>query len=97
MAKVDGPGAGTAAERKVVAAVHGCERSVLDRQMEPGEDTTLEDAAAKLGRDVYAAAMYLEKLECAELITGSGHHAAQNVVKVAATELGRRWKGRRDG
>jgi hypothetical protein len=71
-------------------------RSTHDRAVDPRSDTTLEDAKAKMLREVYLAASYFERLESAQLIDGSGHHAAQAVAAFAVKDLEQRWKGTRD-
>lgn len=70
-------------------------RTADDRQLDPADDTTLEDARLELARRVYDAAIYFENLEHAGLINANGHVKAQKVVTWAAVELELCWIGPR--
>ena len=48
---------------------------------------TFEEAEAELKNRVYEAAIFLEWLESAGLVSGNGHHAAQEIARAAAVLL----------
>ncbi len=54
-------------------------------------DMELKDAEVELSNRVYEAALFFERLEGASKIIGNGHHAAQEVARLAVEELRRRW------
>ena len=53
---------------------------------------TLDDAKTELSNAVYAAALFIERLEYAGKVNGNGHHAAQHIAKLACDELESRWR-----
>ncbi len=56
-------------------------------------EMTLADAEAELSNRVYTAATFFERLEGAGKIIGNGHHAAQEIARLAVKELRERWTG----
>ena len=56
-------------------------------------DPQLVDAQAVIYKRVYEATVsHLEKLETKGLITGNGHHLAQQLAEQAKQLVGERWK-----
>ena len=53
---------------------------------------TLDEAKTELSNAVYAAALFIERLEYAGKVSGNGHHAAQHIAKLACDELESRWR-----
>ena len=46
---------------------------------------------AELTNRVYNAAIFLEQLEVAGLISGNGHHKAQRIAQTAVDEMNKAW------
>jgi hypothetical protein len=46
---------------------------------------------AELTNRVYDAAIFLEQLEVAGLISGNGHHKAQRIAQTAVDEMNKAW------
>lgn len=55
----------------------------------------LEAAKALVSRLVYEGAIVFEKMEHAGVVSGNGHHMAQNISSQAVALLEERWTGSR--
>lgn len=53
---------------------------------------TLEEACAELSARVYEATTLLERLEGAGHLLGNGHHARQEIARLAVGALKSRWR-----
>lgn len=66
----------------------------MTKALKPEED--LEEMVSRIGRSVFEAAMTFEPLEDAGLVSGNGHHLAQEVAGFAVELLRERWRGSQD-
>lgn len=66
--------------------------TTLEKKHEPDlSQISKEDAMNLVSNQVYAATALIEQLEAAGRLSGNGHHARQQLAKLAADEVNARW------
>lgn len=60
------------------------------------QSMTLEEAQHLIEQRVYDATALIENLENAGKVFGNGHHARQNLARMAKSELTTRWKNKEE-